>query len=918
MPASSQKAPNIRHLRLSPDQLKAAKKFASDIGIGRNDDLYYYALLWYKENVRADGDFLSPSKRKRYDKELEKKKNNKTYKGAIGREIIGQIVILSTQKIEDKDLLKDTDTNTTPTIKAATVRVRKKTTQVAPPKPKVTISLDKEEVEKGESYTVSWKSENANYVSRSRGFTPQLKDVDLSGSQTLKAERLGSKTFYITVRNHKGSIAIASATIIIVQEKTIDSPGIGPRQQPPSGTTTPQKPRATTTRVSRQSTVLNDIQIFKKIHNSLSNILELLEKQSGIIKAVEKTRKKDAENERRSKRESILETAKGAGGLLVEKALTPIKSIFEKIWRFILFTLLGRAFTEFLNWFNDPKNADKVKTLSRFLKDNFWLLIGGAALYFLTPFGGFINKLIGKLAWFSTKLVLSKAAQLMLKNPLLTIAAVSAFARQATYENLKPELDKMQEQVQKDMQNESLPWYKRLGSFFANQELEGLKRKGYTEAIPAPGSMYATGGFITTNTGDKIRGAGSDTQLTALTPGEIVMNRPTVQAVGADNLLALNKMYGGANANKPKKLNNIIGMSGGGMVGEQSVKIIQGAKRIIGMGAGTSNQCANTTRAALKFAGNPFANKLTNIGDLDTPKGKTQFTQNPAMAASLAGSDLGQVIRSKSSIKAGDLIFWKADINKGGSINKGAITHVGISADDGLKHQYDHNKEKGWHYRPHWHSSDNTSWFAGIRLKGKSADTSKPKPKSRGFGNMFGTLLRPAGGERTNNNLNSFLNPTGGERTNNNLNSFLRPAGVEWGGDARSKPFSGRVTSKMPTVKGDPVDRHFAALAQNEYVVPSFAVQRYGAPVFDKIVQSAAKTSNVRKINAIKENINFNLDAPTPANNFQTIKMPPIIKNNTASLSSSSGGTSQIPTFPTVSPQASETRSFLAEIYKIA
>ena len=77
---------------------------------------------------------------------------------------------------------------------------------------------------------------------------------------------------------------------------------------------------------------------------------------------------------------------------------------------------------------------------------------------------------------------------------------------------------------------------------------------------------------------------------------------------------------------------------------------------------------------------------------------------------------MGKVITNKSQIKAGDIILWKADRDKGGVINKGAITHVGIAADDGLKHQYDHNSRSGFHYRPHWHSSAGTSWFAGIRL----------------------------------------------------------------------------------------------------------------------------------------------------------------------------------------------------------
>ena len=45
------------------------------------------------------------------------------------------------------------------------------------------------------------------------------------------------------------------------------------------------------------------------------------------------------------------------------------------------------------------------------------------------------------------------------------------------------------------------------------------------------------------------------------------MNRSTVRAVGANNLLALNGMFGGPNANKPKFAGNIQFSQNGGMVG---------------------------------------------------------------------------------------------------------------------------------------------------------------------------------------------------------------------------------------------------------------------------------------------------------------------------------------------------------------
>ena len=91
--------------------------------------------------------------------------------------------------------------------------------------------------------------------------------------------------------------------------------------------------------------------------------------------------------------------------------------------------------------------------------------------------------------------------------------------------------------------------------------------------------------------------------------------------------------------------------------------ILEGARKIIGMGKGTADQCANTTRAALREAGHPMADVRTMIGDLDTPQGIAYNA--PSFAASFGGSDMGQVIKTKSNIKAGDIILWRADRDLG-------------------------------------------------------------------------------------------------------------------------------------------------------------------------------------------------------------------------------------------------------------
>ena len=195
--------------------------------------------------------------------------------------------------------------------------------------------------------------------------------------------------------------------------------------------------------------------------------------------------------------------------------------------------------------------------------------------------------------------------------------------------------------------------------------------------------------------------------------------------------------------------------------------ILEGARQIIGMGKGTADQCANTTRAALRKAGHPMANVRTQLGDLDTPQGIAYNA--PSFAASFGGTDMGQVIKTKSNIKAGDIILWRADRDLGGVLNKGAITHVGIAADDGLKHQFDHNTTNGFHYRRHWHSSGGTSWFAGIRLgsgRGASKMTkANLSTNTQGSGDVRASLSNPENRTKSNqiSTINQSMDEEGGQ-----------------------------------------------------------------------------------------------------------------------------------------------------------
>ncbi len=137
--------------------------------------------------------------------------------------------------------------------------------------------------------------------------------------------------------------------------------------------------------------------------------------------------------------------------------------------------------------------------------------------------------------------------------------------------------------------------------------------------------------------------------------------------------------------------------------------ILEGAKKIAGMGKGVSNMCAATTRAALRAAGHPAASLTTKKGDLDAEGTKYNGLN---YAASFAGSDMGSVIKQSSNLQAGDIVLWKG----GNGYPSGAITHVGIKGEgNDLWH---HGVSAGFRKASMYTSSNGQTFAAGIRLGG--------------------------------------------------------------------------------------------------------------------------------------------------------------------------------------------------------
>ena len=310
------------------------------------------------------------------------------------------------------------------------------------------------------------------------------------------------------------------------------------------------------------------VKVVSSITKSLDTIVKDLGSQNKFLQDSEKGDRKKREDEKRRKKEVGLEKGIGKIVSVASKMLTPIRGIMDKIWNFIFYTLLGRAFVKFTDWFNDPKNKDKVETLTRFLKD-WWPSLLGAFVLFATPFGTFVRSFIGnvvKLTARLAKFAIPKLTQFAAKNPLIAAGAVTGIAAGAGYmmeQNRMNEIAKKQG-TQPEKRGQGNLWNE-VGKAFNPGQLGmgGMSITGHRNGGIVP--TFEGGGTIDDSTGLQITGAGEDTQLIAAKPGEIVIPTETVDKYGAPFFMKLIRSSGKSGI--PKMVNNIQLAKDGGIVG---------------------------------------------------------------------------------------------------------------------------------------------------------------------------------------------------------------------------------------------------------------------------------------------------------------------------------------------------------------
>jgi flagellum-specific peptidoglycan hydrolase FlgJ len=336
---------------------------------------------------------------------------------------------------------------------------------------------------------------------------------------------------------------------------------------------------------------------FASVEKSLNAIIETLRKEKKAEdKAAEDARKKGERN-RAKNREKKLESSLGKGiKQFTGKIIKPFKSIFDKIFDFLLNVLLGRTVIKLIDWFSDDENKEKIDNLINFVKD-WWPALTAAVLLFGTGFGSLAAGIVSIVAGFIPKMigVIAKLTMVIAKSPIALPVLAAAAAGIGIYgigkmlgnDKVAENEGKRQEITRKGL--EEAPSTKDMSAGDREALVQGSRQRdaggsGSLNNMPnqfidplgirndptGMGGMRGMGGMNRFNGGGKVPGKGpnKDTVPAMLSPGEFVMSRGAVDKFGTGILASMNSIGGGNN--KPKISDGVTYASGGGMVGNNN------------------------------------------------------------------------------------------------------------------------------------------------------------------------------------------------------------------------------------------------------------------------------------------------------------------------------------------------------------
>jgi hypothetical protein len=651
---------------------------------------------------------------------------------------------------------------------------------------------------------------------------------------------------------------------------------------------------------TKQSVVGEGIlDIVKSIGKTVTSIHKTLLTQSNLSKKEYESDRKNKERSRRGSREDKLEQKENGVVETAKKILAPFQSIFDKIIRFLVFTILGRAFKVFMDWAGDPKNKDKLATIGKFLKD-WWPALLGAWFLFATPLGAFTRTIIGtvaKLSFHLAKFAIPKLVKFAATNPLIAAGAVTGIAAGAGFmmeKNRTDEIAKRQGSVPEKRGQGN--WFSELGKAFNPGQLGmgGVSPMGMSRG----GSVFS--GLVDGNTGETVSGAGADTQFlpieggggAVLQRGESVLQvgarERMIRQVGVDPL-AYNI---GSNANKPRSINsrNLIGLSNGGQIGINNPNFWATAA-IAGKEAGhipqgqadVAQSIYNRAKVGIYPGGKDIKKIITAAGQYQPTFG------NPG--AWNAIKDKNSAIKAVGDSKLLDMAV-KSITNP--SLQRNAAQYIGSRTDFQGESQKPYMKpQKGDITRGKNHNF--FGWFTENGYKNKLSSPAPPLVTSP-------TPSQKPTGKPQNQQSSSMFGAMG--------SVFNKLIGRQNGG--LIKPSDG---VKNPHSASDPI---LGALDPNEYLISKSGVRNAGggsfergAQFFDNLLAILDKNSNPAKQGK------YNIEPPSRRN--AVVTLPKISQTMGGNMGGNMNATKDrvVPGFSAISSVAQETRFRNAEIYGI-
>jgi hypothetical protein len=688
------------------------------------------------------------------------------------------------------------------------------------------------------------------------------------------------------------------------------------------GTKVSKKTLALSSTISKPDIQQQDLTGIGKPLESISKTLATLLKFS---KKTSEEERRDKETQKRTKREEGLEGFKKGISMVssaAKKMLAPFQSIIDRIWKFIFFTLLGRAFTQLMGWLGDPKNKRKIEVLGRFLKD-WWPTLLGAAVLFFTPFGKFVRGTLKIVGFFAGKLVkaipqIAKAVaglgRFAVGHPLLTIGLATGLATGAA---------EMRRQGEEKKQVESEAKKRGVKPETVKIELEQAKRSPFAmfgEAMQNIGGFVSGGSIpslgngysgIDGSTGQKVSGFGPDTQMIVAQPGEVVMNKKAVNAIGADTLLGWNRHYGGPGANKPKmgRMFNTGGMVGNNKAPQfpkisssdyNTLLAISAIEDDKAQGrADVAQSLYNRLHAASNYGVN-FNQTSNSLKDLITAADQFEPTfsnRNDWMNISDRNSAAIAIMNSKKGKK----FKWsfKEAMNQLNATEKalknpryqaqsqkhvgGRAYFQGTSEQKSMKpgdvlRDPTSNFFSPWYLEGSKYDKERRNIAAPIPSSLLPKQQTKPKAKTKpmGFWETFGSIM-----------------PT-------------------------SLPFFGGGLVKENTgmnISGATADRQSILAQPGEYILPVDTVNRLGVSVIDRLVAMTDSNSNAY---LGKGTITRPKITPLRRGQSEMMTLPPITQSASGgSVGGGSAAGSKVPAFSTSSPSGGAERSMNAGIYGI-